>query len=75
MTDVATDRITVLEIEGMTCGHCQAAVKKALEKVGGVRAADVDLAGGRATVKGTADLAALVAAVEDEGYRAKAPAS
>ncbi|MFO7545648.1 MAG: heavy metal-associated domain-containing protein [Trueperaceae bacterium] len=72
---VNTEQKTVLEIQGMTCGHCQAAVKKALEKVGGVRSADVDLAGGRATVEGTADLAALIAAVEDEGYRAMAPSS
>lgn len=75
MTDVATNQKTVLDIEGMTCGHCQAAVKKALEKVAGVRAADVDLAAGRATVEGTPDLAALIAAVEDEGYQAKALAS
>lgn len=75
MTDVATNQKTVLDIEGMTCGHCQAAVKKALEKVEGVRAAQVDLAAGRATVEGAADLAALIAAVEDEGYRATAPAS
>lgn len=67
--------MTELKIEGMTCGHCQAAVKKALEKVAGVRAADVDLANGRATVEGAADVAALVAAVEDEGYRATALAS
>lgn len=65
--------MTELKIEGMTCHHCQAAVKKALEKVAGVRSADVDLAHGTAKVEGAADIAALIAAVEDEGYRASAP--
>lgn len=66
--------MTELTITGMTCGHCTAAVKKALEKVSGVTSADVDLAAGRATVSGTAPLADLVAAVQDEGYQA-APAA
>lgn len=65
--------MTHLKIEGMTCHHCQAAVKKALEKVAGVRSAEVDLAHGTAKVDGAADIAALIAAVEDEGYRASAP--
>jgi len=67
--------MTELKIDGMTCGHCSAAVKKALEKVAGVTGADVDLAAGRAHVAGKADLAALVAAVQDEGYQAKPLAS
>ena len=62
--------MTELKIEGMTCGHCSAAVKKALEGVDGVTAADVDLAAGRARVQGPADPAVLIAAVHDEGYRA-----
>jgi copper chaperone len=63
-----------LKIEGMTCGHCSAAVKKALEGVDGVQEARVDLAAGRAVVEGAADVGALLRAVESEGYRA-APAS
>ena len=59
-----------LKIEGMTCGHCTAAVKKALESVSGVSHADVDLATGRAHVDGRADVSQLVAAVQDEGYQA-----
>jgi copper chaperone len=68
-------RMTELKIDGMTCGHCTAAVKKALEKVAGVSAATVDLAAGRAHVEGDADVAALVAAVQDEGYQAAPLAS
>ena len=63
--------MTELKIEGMTCGHCTSAVKKALEGVDGVTAATVDLAAGRAHVEGQADTAALVAAVQDEGYQAE----
>jgi copper chaperone len=59
----------------MTCGHCSAAVQKALERVDGVTAADVDLAAGRARVQGAADPAVLIAAVRDEGYRASPLAS
>jgi copper chaperone len=62
--------MTELKIDGMTCGHCSAAVKKALERVDGVVMADVDLAAGRARVEGAADPSALVAAVRDEGYQA-----
>lgn len=61
---------TELKIDGMTCGHCVAGVKRALEAVPGVENADVSLADGRATVLGTAELPALVEAVVEEGYEA-----
>ncbi len=67
--------MTELKIDGMTCGHCTAAVKKALERVTGVASAEVDLATGRARVTGNADTAILVAAVHDEGYEATPLAS
>lgn len=66
--------MTRLNITGMTCGHCQTAVKNALEGVDGVKKADVDLNSGVATVQGDADVKALVSAVEEEGYQA-APAT
>lgn len=62
--------MTELNITGMTCDHCQHAVKGALESVEGVQTAAVDLATGTAKVEGSADLNALVAAVEEEGYQA-----
>jgi copper ion binding protein len=34
----------VLKVEGMTCGHCVAAVEKAVGAVPGVESVDVDLA-------------------------------
>ncbi len=66
--------MTELTITGMTCDHCQHAVKGALESVAGVEGAQVDLAAGTAQVDGSADVGALVAAVEEEGYKA-APAN
>lgn len=68
-----SEHTTDLKVEGMSCNHCVAAVKGALEKVPGVERALVDLGTGTAKVFGDADAAALVAAVADEGYRA-APA-
>lgn len=64
---------TELTVTGMTCGHCQKAVQQALTQVPGVQQAEVDLARGLATVTGSADLSALIAAVTEEGYAA-APA-
>lgn len=60
-----------LKITGMTCGHCAQAVTKALQKVAGVTAVDLDLAQGRARVSGDAPQAALIRAVTDEGYGAQ----
>lgn len=64
--------MTTLKVEGMTCGHCVAAVKKALESVPGVAEARVDLDAGTAEVRGEAPLGALMSAVEAEGYKASA---
>ena len=63
-----------LNVTGMSCGHCQAAVKGALEEVPGVAGVSVDLAGGTSEVEGNAALEALVAAVEEAGYSAAAAA-
>ena len=63
-----------LKVSGMTCGHCQAKVSKALEGVPGVYAVSVDLPGGSADVDydaGKADLGRLTAAVAGAGYTAE----
>jgi len=61
-----------LKVSGMTCEHCERAVKQALEAVPGVTGVSVDRDAGRASVQGSADAPALVAAVEEEGYGAEA---
>lgn len=61
-----------LRVEGMTCKHCVMAVTNALKKVPGVtKVAEVSLERGEAKVEGNPDRAALVEAVENEGYRAQ----
>ena len=44
-----------LSVDGITCLHCVGTVQKALEGVGGVRRAEVDLASGVARVDADAD--------------------
>ena len=61
---------TTLKISGMTCGHCVAAVTKALQQVPGVEQAEVSLDPQRAVVTGDPEPRALIAAVEQEGYEA-----
>ncbi len=60
-----------LVVQGMTCASCVGRVERALNAVPGVASATVNLATERATVRGTADLAALIAAVAGAGYEDK----
>lgn len=60
-----------LSIEGMSCASCVGRVEMALRKVEGARDVAVNLATERATIHGTADVDALVAAVENAGYDAR----
>jgi Cu+-exporting ATPase len=60
-----------LKITGMTCNHCVARVKKALESVAGVESVEVILEPGGATINSNADTDLLIAAVKDAGYDAE----
>ena len=63
-----------LRVTGMTCGHCQAKVERALKGTAGVYSAIVDLHLGEAEIDfedDAATAAQLVAAVEKAGYGAK----
>ena len=62
-----------LNIEGMTCGHCQMSVAKALKDVKGVKEVEVNLQTNTAKIvykdgKTAGDI--LIKAVEDAGYKA-----
>ncbi|HMO44790.1 MAG TPA: heavy metal translocating P-type ATPase [Rubrivivax sp.] len=59
-----------LAVEGMTCASCVGRVEKALKAVPGVSEAVVNLATERASVRGTAAVEALVAAIDKAGYAA-----
>ncbi len=63
-----------LQIEGMTCASCVGRVEKALLRIPGVRAAEVNLATEIATVSvlpAMVDAARLLAAVRKAGYDAR----
>lgn len=63
-----------LKVEGMTCGHCEMAVRKALAAVPGVTGViKVDRHGQCAQIEGDPEVAALIRAVQTEGYRASLP--
>ncbi|MFY9975506.1 MAG: heavy-metal-associated domain-containing protein [Chromatiaceae bacterium] len=57
-----------IQVTGMSCQHCVAAVTRALESVPGVTGVRVDLESGLARVQGEAEAAALERAVIDAGY-------
>jgi len=62
--------MTTIRVLGMSCGHCVAAVKKALERVEGITDVEVDLDSGTATFNEVrpVDMAAARQAVADAGY-------
>ena len=63
-----------LKVEGMTCGHCQMSVKKALENIKGVKSAVVDLENKSAKINYKSDkvtVESLIQAVADAGYKAE----
>jgi copper chaperone len=62
----------VLQVEGMSCGHCVNSVEDALKNLG--TAAKVDLASKSVSVdfdENKVTLAAIKEAIEDQGYDVK----
>ena len=60
-----------MKIEGMMCGHCEARVKKTLEKIEGVAEAQVSHTAGTAvlTLSAPVDDEVLRRAIEDQDYK------
>ena len=61
-----------IDIEGMSCGHCVASVKSALDTLAGVTTEDVSI--GRADVHydpAQTGASAIEAALDEAGYPAK----
>jgi Cu+-exporting ATPase len=73
---IVQEQTIELDIKGMHCGGCAATVQKALQRVPGVREANVNFAVETATIQfdphqvGVAD---LIAAVKNAGYDAEIP--
>lgn len=57
-----------VKVPGMTCGHCEAAVKTEVGKVAGVTDVAVDLATKLVTIVGSDDRAAIAAAIDEAGF-------
>lgn len=60
-----------LDVKGMTCGHCKAAVNGALSDLDGVQKVDVNLETGKVNVEfdsSKVSLEQMKEAVEDQGY-------
>ncbi|MGG7308415.1 heavy metal translocating P-type ATPase [Curtobacterium sp. AB451] len=67
-----TDGVVELDITGMTCASCANRIERKLGKLPGVTAT-VNYATEKATVSGSSDTGALIAAVESAGYGASVP--
>ena len=65
-----TNMTKIVKIDGMSCGHCEARVKKALEALAGVEKAEPSHEKKNAvlTLSAAVDEAAVKAAVTDAGY-------
>jgi copper chaperone CopZ len=62
-----------LKVTGMSCGHCEMSVNKALMALGGVIKAQADHKAQKAVVEineGSVSRDALIAAVKNAGYEA-----
>lgn len=73
MSTTEIDRTTVLDVEGMTCGHCVQSVTSELQEVANVKNVSVQLNnGGLSEVTVVSDVVldddALRAAVDEAGY-------
>lgn len=60
------------DVTGMTCGHCEAAVREEVGAIAGVTAVMADHTTGKVevTAEGTVDDAAVIDAIAEAGYEA-----
>ncbi|WP_171168956.1 heavy-metal-associated domain-containing protein [Streptomyces sp. I05A-00742] len=69
--NIATPAVTtVYAVSGMSCGHCETAVTRAVGALDAVRAVTVDVPAGRVmvTTSGEPDDTLVADAVDDAGY-------
>jgi copper chaperone len=70
-TEECKMQTTILNVEGMSCSHCESAVKKAVGALAGVKNVSVDLSGKTVTIDYNSDQVSLEdirLAIEDQGY-------
>ncbi|AEG67397.1 MULTISPECIES: heavy-metal-associated domain-containing protein [Ralstonia solanacearum species complex] len=64
--------MTTFSVEGMSCGHCVAAVTRAVQQVDAAAQVQVDLPSQTVAVRSGAATEALRQAIEQAGYPVKA---
>ena len=60
--------MATVQIKGMTCQHCVASTKKALEELPGIEKVQVDLDKGQASYSGNIDQKKIKEAIEKIGF-------
>ena len=67
--------LSVITVTGMSCEHCEKAVRAEISAIPGVSQVDVDLASGEVKIlaESAPEMAALRAAVEEAGYQLAEP--
>lgn len=63
---------TTYQVSGMSCGHCEGAIRTEVSDIPGVTGVEVSASTGRlaVTARGQVDDAAVIAAVDEAGYEA-----
>ncbi len=64
----ATEAVATFVVPGISCAHCVAAITAEVGALDGVAGVAVDLEHKVVSVSGTADRAAVVAAIGEAGY-------
>ena len=59
-------------VTGMTCGHCEAAVTRAIKQIDGGAEVKIDRAANRVEVQSTQPREAVAKAIAEEGYAVSA---
>lgn len=57
------------QVEGMTCGHCEMAVKKAIARLDPEAKVNIDRSTGKVDVQSTQSRENLAHAIAEEGYQ------
>ena len=56
------------EVQGMTCGHCEMAVKKAIARLDPVAKVEIDRVTGKVNIESEQRRETLAHAIAEEGY-------
>lgn len=58
----------VFQVQGMTCGHCEMAVKKAIQRLDAQARIEIDRSANRVQVRSEQPREAIAHAIAEEGY-------